>query len=343
MMKRSFVAFLLCAVTIMSANAAPIEYENGGFKARVSGYGNLGLIEPDFAINNATVLADWSVRGQMTYDINDVDRLGLVYSINDHGVDEKHYAHDLFALYQAKGYGRVEIGITESVAEKLGLGLPDVGGLRVNEHPLFYKEIKPHGPVITDTTLANCDTSLRLNVVSAQIGGAQYGLSVAGLSDEYKYAIDAGVKIRRPNGKTKTAYSFGASFTASPDDMDQMAYAPHVTADWRAQLSAAVNVQYNSWIFGLNSRVIYDKNPVGIVSDGFAIGTGVSYDLLKYTVSLTYLLSDTGVWQHDIDDYVDHTLLSSFRYKYSENVDGWISIGTTTKTPFISAGIRLTF
>lgn len=342
-MKTSFFAFALFTATTLSAFAEPIEYENGGFRARVSGYGNLGVIEPDFAINNTTEIVDWSVRGQITYDLNDVHRLGFVYSINDHGVDEKHYAHDLFALYQIKDYGRVEIGITESVAEKLGLGLPDVGGLRVNEHPLFYKEIEPHGPVITDTVLANCDTSLRLNVVSAQINGAQYGLSVSGLSDGYKYAIDGGVKIRRPNGKTKTAYSFGASFTMSPDDMDQIAYAPNVTADWRAQLSAAVNVQYNSWIFGINSRVIYDKNPVGVVSDGFAIGTGVSYDLLQYTISLTYLLSDTGVWQHDIDDYVDHTLLSSFRYKYSEYVDGWISVGLTTKTPFVSAGIRLEF
>ena len=342
-MKTSFFTLALFATTIMSAYAAPIEYENGGFRARLSGYGNLGMIEPNFAINNVTEIVDWSVRGQMTYDINDIHRLGFVYSVNDHGIDEKRYAHDLFALWQVKEYGRIEIGITESVAEKLGLGLPDVGGLRVNEHPLFYKEIKPHHSVITDTTLANCDTSLRVNVVSTQIGGAQYGLSVAGLADGYKYAIDGGVKIRRPNGKTKIAYSFGASFTASPDDMDSMAYAPHVTADWRAQVSGAVNVQYNSWIFGLNSRVIYDKKPVGIVSDGFAIGTGVSYDLLKYTVSLTYLLSDTGVWQSDIDDYVDHTLLSSFRYKYSENVDGWISIGTTTKTPFVSAGIRLTF
>lgn len=342
-MKCFFSTFALMAGAISMANAAPIEYENGGFRARLTGYGNVGVIEPNFAINNATDIIDWSVRGQMTYDINDIHRLGVVYSINDHGVDEKHYAHDLFALWQVKDYGRMEIGITESVAEKLGLGLPDVGGLRVNEHPLFYKEIEPHGSVITDTTLANCDTSLRLNVVSAQIGGVQYGLSVAGLSDGYKYAIDAGVKIRRPNGKTKTAYSFGASFTASPDDMDQMAYAPHVTSDWRAQLSAAMNIQYNSWIFGLNSRVIYDKNPVGIVSDGFAIGTGVSYDLLKYTVSLTYLLSDTGVWQSDVRDYIDHTLLSSFRYKYSENVDGWISVGITTKTPFVSAGLRVAF
>ena len=121
-MKTSLIAIALLSVSAMAANAAPIEYKKDGFTARVSGYGNLGMIEPNFAINNATVLADWSVRGQMTYDLNDIHRLGFVYSINDHGVDEKHYAHDLFALWQVKGYGRLEVGITESVAEKLGWG-----------------------------------------------------------------------------------------------------------------------------------------------------------------------------------------------------------------------------
>ena len=342
-MKTSLIALALFVSALANAAAAPLEYRNGGFRARVSGYGNIGMIEPNFAINNVTEVLDWSVRGQMTYDFNDIHRLGFVYSVNDHGIDEKRYAHDLFALWQVRDYGRLEIGITESVAEKLGLGLPDVGGLRVNEHPLFYKEIEPHHPVITDTTLANCDTSLRVNLVSAQSGGVQYGLSVSGLSDGYKYAVDGGIKIRRPHGKTKTAYSLGASFMASPDDADVVAYAPHVTADWRAQIAAAMNVQYNSWIFGINSRVIYDKDPVGVVSDGFAIGTGISYDLLQYSVSLSYILSDTGVWQSDVNDYIDHTVLSSFRYKYSENVDGWMSIGITTKTPFVSAGLRVTF
>ena len=128
-----------------------------------------------------------------------------------------------------------------------------------------------------------------------------------------------------------------------PDNFDNEIYTPGVTADWRAQLSLAMNLQYNSWIFGVSGRAIYDKNPIGAVSDGFVLGTGVSYDLFQYSVSLIYMLSDTGVWQNDVDDFIDNTVVASFRYKYSENVDGWISGGTTSKTPFISAGMRITF
>jgi hypothetical protein len=155
--------------------------------------------------------------------------------------------------------------------------------------------------------------------------------------------MDAGLKIRRPNGKIKTAYSLGESFMDNPDNFDPEVYTPGVTADWRAQMSMGMNLQYNSWVWGTTARVIYDQDPIGPVSDGFVLGTGVSYDLLRYNVSLTYMFSDTGVWQRDIKDFQDNMLIASFRYKYSENVDLWMSGGTTSKTPFFSAGLRLTF
>ena len=126
-------------------------------------------------------------------------------------------------------------------------------------------------------------------------------------------------------------------------DFDPEVYTPGITADWRAQMSMGMNLQYNSWIWGTTARIIYDQDPIGPVSDGFVLGTGVSYDLLRYSLSLTYMFSDTGVWHSDVDDFRDNMLIVSFRYKYSENVDGWISGGTTSKTPFISAGLRLTF
>lgn len=344
-MKRGYYIGLASVIFALSnANAAePLEYKNGNFSARVSGYGNVGWIEPNFALPNIAFIGDWSARAQLAYDLTDGQRIGLVYSLNQKTTETGGAIDDLFALYQVKNYGRIEIGLTDSVAEKLGLGLPDVGGLRTNDDPIFYKEIKPDGAVISDTTLDTGDGALRLNAVSAVNNGVQYGVSVAGITSKYDFTVDGGIKIRRPDGKTKTAYSFGASFMSSPDNFSQSIYLPRVTADWRAQVSAAMNVQYNSWIFALTGRAIYDENPVGVASDGFIVGAGVSYDFLKYSVSLTYSLSDTGVWDDDVDDYLNHIVLSSFRYKYSENVDGWVSVGMTTETPFVSAGLRLTF
>lgn len=322
------------------ANALQFDYDRVSVK--LTGYGTVGMIEPDF--KSPLFIGDWRARGQITYTASQEYKFGLVYAMDQAALDKGNFSRETFAFVESKSLGRIEVGFTDSIARKLGLGLPDVGGLRINDRPLFNEKIIPDGPVIADTTLTSGrSNSLRLNIASAPATGVQYGISVVGLTDNYDWAIDGGIKIKNSSGKIKTAYSVGASFMKNPDDFDNEVYTPGVTADWRAQVSLGMNMQYNSWIWGTTARVIYDKNPIGPVSDGFVVGTGISYDLLKYSISLTYMFSDTGVWQKNVDDFADNTAIASFRYKYSEFVDGWISGGITSKTPFISAGLRLIF
>lgn len=342
-MRTSYVAIISLFMAMSAVFAAPLEYKYEDVTLRISGYGNVGMIEPDFTLNNSRFLGDWSLRGQMTYDADNNHRFGFVYSLDQQTVDDDKYIDDLFALWQVKGLGRLEIGLTDSVAEKLGLGLPDVGGLRMNDNPLIYKRINPRGPIIADTILDTGSSAPRINVVSTNESGMQYGLSLAGGSEKYDVTLDGAIKIRRPNGKTKTAYSLGGSFMLNPKGFQQSQYSPLVTADWRAQISAAMNLQYNSLIFALNARAIYDQNPIGATADGIILGTGISYDFLKYNLSLTYVFSDTGIWHDEVDDYKNHTVVSSFRYKYSEYIDGWISLGLSVETSFVSAGLRVTF
>lgn len=332
-----FTAIVLTAPTIAHA----LQYDYDDLSVRLTGYATGGLIEPDF--ETPIFVGDWRVRGQFTYRANDDYTLGFVYALDANAVEEDKFMREAFALWQVSERGRLELGFTDSVARKLGVGLPDVGGLRINDKPLFHKKIRPNGPVISDTALTTGRSALRANVVSSVKNGAQYGLSVAGITDDYDWATDFGLKIRNSDGKLKTAYSLGASFMYRPDDYSNDVYTPNVTADWRAQLTAGFNLQYNSWIWGTTARLIYDHNPIGPISDGVVAGTGVSYDLLKYSVSLTYMFSDTGIWNRDVDDFMDHMVIGSFRYKYSESVDGWISLGVSSETPFVSAGMRLTF
>ena len=335
---------ILCAATLFMVfgGAYALEYNIGNTDFRLTGYGTFGMINPD--IETPLSIGDWRMRGQITNSSIQDTKLGFVYALDKAALDKGNFSREVFAFLQSKSLGRVEFGFTDSIARKLGLGLPDVGGLRINDRPLYNEKIIPSGAVIADTTLTSGrSNSLRLNLVSNSNSGTQYGVSVSGITDDYNWAADAGIKFRKSSGKLKSAYSVGASFMNRPDNFDNEIYTPGVTADWRAQLSLAMNLQYNSWIFGVSGRAIYDKNPIGAVSDGFVLGTGVSYDLFQYSVSLIYMLSDTGVWQNDVDDFIDNTVVASFRYKYSENVDGWISGGTTSKTPFISAGMRITF
>ncbi len=334
--------YAVLAVMLFAPNAAnALQYDLGKFSAKLTGYATGGIINPDF--ETPLSIGDWRGRTQLTYDLNDEYKFGAVYALDKAALDKGNLYRETFGYIESRSYGRIEFGLTDSIARKLGVGLPDVGGLRINDRPLYNEKIIPDGPIIADTTLTSGRSDPRINIVSAPKNGAQYGVSASGFAGNYDFAVDAGIKIRRPSGKVKTAYSAGFSFMDNPHDFDVEVYTPGVTADWRGQMSLGMNLQYNSWIWGTTARIIYDNNPVDKVSDGFVVGTGVSYDLLKYSVSLTYMLSDTGVWQSDIDDFIDHMAIASFRYKYSENVDGWMSGGITSKTPFISAGLRLTF
>lgn len=339
MKKLSLTALVLCLGFVGSANA--LQYQTGRSSFKLNASGSAGIIEPKF--KDAVFLGDFDVRGQYNYAIASGQTLGLVYEWDADALDENDYTHDAFALWEMRGVGRIEAGLTESVARKLSVGIPDVGGLRVNHKPLFYKKISPHGVVIPDTSVTSGHDAPRINVVSGPIGVAQYGLSAAAFGSDYDYTVDGGIKFRFPNGKLKSAISLGASFMDNPHGFSPATYVPDIYADWRAQGSIGFNLQYNSWIWGTSVLAVYDKNPVGFAGDGISGGTGLSYDILNYSLSLSYMYSKTGIWHNDFDNYYDHTVIASLRYKYSENVSMWASVGLTTETPFLSAAMKVEF
>jgi len=337
------IALIVAMLTVMGPGTAnALQFNNGRSAIKISGYGAAGFIEPN--LKEPLFLGDFDLRAQYNYAIARGQTLGFVYDWDATALDNREYAHDAFALWENRDIGRIEVGLTESAAHKLGVGVPDVGGLRVNNKPLFYKRISPDGTVIPETSVTSGHTSPRINLVTVPTNVGQYGVSVAAFGDDYDYAVDGGVKFRFPNGKLKSALSLGASFIDNPYKYRLASYAPRVTADWRAQGSIGFNLQYNSWIWGTSVLAIYDKKPVGnVAGDGISAGTGVSYDVLNYSLSLSYLYSHTGIWHEDMDNYDNHSVIGSVRYKYSENISTWASIGLTSETPFLSAALKIEF
>ena len=336
--------YLLCGLMfgcafIDSGHALQYNYGRSAFKFNASG--TAGVIEPKF--RDTLFLGDFDLRAQYNYAVARGQTFGLIYEWDGHALDERDWSHDAFALYEIQDLGRMEIGWTDSVARKLSIGIPDVGGLRVNHKPLFYKKIRLHGNVIPDTMVTTGHDAVRVNLVTVPTNVGQYGVSAAAFGDDYDYAVDGGVKFRFPNGKLKSALSLGASFMEKPDGYSPASYLPDVSADWRAQGSIGFNVQYNSWIFGTSAVAIYDKSPIGTPSDGISAGAGVSYDILNYSVSLSYMYSHTGIWHRDLPHFYDHTGIASFRYKYSENMELWMSLGLTDETPFVATALRAHF
>ena len=338
---------ILCLLT-MTTNAYALDYSFDKLKLKLDADGMVGFLEPK---NDKTLfIDDWDVKAQALYNFNRTQRIGAVYSIDADCVEDHEYIHDAFVLFEDRDLGRAEFGLTHSIARKMGLGLPDVGYLRINNKSILHKELKLDKVLISDTTATTGHDALRLNLATISSDYGQYGISVSGLNDDYNYAVDFAVKLKQPSGKLKAAYSLAMSYMNKPENYTENTYSPTTTADWRTQVALGVNLQYNSFIWGTSARMIYDHNPIHKSADGLVAGTGISYDFLQSSVSITYLFSDTNVWNHkdfdghklDDGDYI-HTALTSFRYKYSDQTSLFMSAGFTDTTPFFAVGLKSGF
>ena len=341
------LSLFICCATI-TTNAVAWDHKNGNWNFRLDADGMVGFLEPK--TDKPIFIDDWDVKAQIFYRLNTTQRFGAVYSIDADCVDDKEYIHDAFVLFEDRDYGRAEFGLTHSIARKMGLGLPDVGYLRINNKSILHKKLDLKRVLISDTTATTGHEALRLNLATSATEYGQYGLSVSAGGDDYDYAIDGAFKIKQPHGKLKSAYYVAVAYIDNPKNYEENSFSPRVTADWRGQLAAGINLQYNSIIWGTSARVIYDGDPIYKTADGFIAGTGISYDLLQSSFSLTYLFSDTNVWNHRdkitherlTGDYI-HTVLASFRYKYTEHTGVFMSLGYTATKPFFAVGIKTGF
>jgi len=344
-MKKISLFVCMCA---LSTNAIALDYKKDNWTFKLDADGMVGFLE--LRDDKPIFIDDWDVKGQIFYNFDKFNRIGAVYSIDADCVEDDEYIHDAFVMFENRNYGRVELGLTHSVARKMGLGLPDVGYLRINDKSILYKKLDLKRVLISDTTATTGHETLRMNIATRATEYGQYGLSISGGGDDYDYAIDGAFKLRRPNGKLKSAYYIALSYIEKPEDYSENSFSPNVTADWRGQIAMGVNLQYNSFIWGTSARMIYDENPIAKTADGFVAGTGVSYDLLQSSFSLSYLFSDTNVWNHRdkitnekmAGDYL-HTILASFRYKYTKQTSVFMSGGMTDKKLFFAVGLRSGF
>ena len=345
-MNKKLVSFIFTTFVFFSP-AFAWDYSVDNWRFKLNADGMIGFLQDNS--DQSDFIDDWEIKAQLFYRFNQSQRFGAVYSIDADSVEDKEYIHNAFILFEDKDVGRIEFGLTNSVARKMGLGLPDVGYLRINHDSLLHKELDLKRVLISDTTATTGHKALHLNLATKNTEYGQYGISFSGLTDDYNYAVDMAVKIKQPAGKLKAAYSLALSYMNKPENYSENSFTPTVTADWRGQVALGLNLQYNSWIWGLSARMIYDENPLNIPADGFVAGTGLSYDLLQYSISLNYIYSDTTVWKHEsnnmtreYNDYI-HTLLASFRYKYSETAHLFMSGGTADTKPFFAVGLKVGF
>ena len=339
---------LIAICCIFGTNAYALDYTTDKWRLALDANGMVGFLENKD--DSAIFINDWDVKASATYRLNSAQRIGAVYSIDADSVDDKNYVHDAFILFQDRDIGRAELGMTHSIARKMGLGLPDIGYLKLNNKSILYKKFDLNKVLISDTTATTGHESLRLNLATVSTDYGQYGLSIAGIGDDYDFAIDTAAKFKQPLGKLKAAYSIALSYMDKPHGYEENSFTAPVYADWRGQAALGLNLQYNSFVFGASARLIYDEKPVLKTSDGLVAGTGVSYDFLQSSVSLNYLYSNTNLWTHhdkntgmELNGGYMNTLIASFRYKYTEHTALFMSGGLAHTVPFISVGLKSGF
>ena len=126
----------LIAIILSYANSSyALDYAVDNWNFKLDADGMIGFLTPK--TEKAIFIDDWDVKTQAFYNFNNTQRFGAIYSIDADCVEDDEYIHDAFILMEDKNLGRAELGLTHSIARKMGLGLPDVGYLRINNKSIF--------------------------------------------------------------------------------------------------------------------------------------------------------------------------------------------------------------
>ena len=323
---------------IFCSGANAFEKQIGQNNIRITAQGATG------AFDRGGAFADYLIRAQASRLLSNRWNIGAIYSYDKLSRDNNKFARDSF-IYAETEWGRIEAGWTESIASKLALALPDVGGTRLNNAPFFLPD---NFIGITNPAVRGNQYAWRLNAATLPTRPWQFGAGqTIGNADGFNKSTDIGIRYRNPYGRTKTSLSFGLSYIDRPFDMTGDAYLPPVFASARYQATTGFNLQYGSLVWAITAKAVVDNRPVGFVSDGLQAGTGLSYDFLAFSASASYIFSSIGIWRPDDKNTSAHTGILSARYKATKYLNVWGSAGLTyfADKPnfFLSGGMGIRF
>ena len=145
---------------VLSFTANALENNYGNLNIKLSGYGTAGYVNTD---NKSNFANDWYIRAQASYHKSKNWLFGAVISHSAWYLAQEKPAMDAFT-YVESPWGRAELGWTDTIATKLGLGLPDVSGLRINKDLIIYDFIDIE-PTISRTSISGAQFAFRVNVV----------------------------------------------------------------------------------------------------------------------------------------------------------------------------------
>jgi len=340
----------LLLILIATPAAAVMNWHYGRNTFRVSGEGHLGVLDDESAFTR------YNLRLEARRRLPNRWHFGAVYSIDEFTVEQGFAARDAFAFLETN-YGRVEAGWTESIATKMGLTLPDVGGTRINNAPFFLPD---DFTGYTNPRVFGNQFAWRMNMATMPTNPIQFGMGTTSWHQSqagFNNSTDVALRFRKPEGRIKSSVSAGFSYVERPMGFKADAFLPPVFATARYQGTLAGNVQWGSLLWAVTTKVTVDQNPdlacdacAGFRTDGIQVGTGASYDVLSMSFSANYIFSNIGVFGHDTNVINNHTAMMSARYKIDQFFSVWATGGSLFSSdpiiginPFFSAGVTARF
>ena len=335
----AMIAASCFALLAMTPSVKAEEFQYGKNTLRLTAKGSAGVINEDN-------FSDFLLRAQASRLMPNKWNVGAIYSIDRDALDRKYKAKDAF-LYAETEWGRLESGWTESIASKLALTLPDVGGTRLDRAPFFHR-----GDFvgITDSAASGNRYAWRMNMATLPTRPFQFGFGrTIGTPDGFNESTDFGIRYRNTGGRTKTSASFGFSYMSRLRDMIDDAYLPPASARARYQGAFGLNVQTGSIMLAAVAKAVLDERPAAARSDGLQLGGGASYDFLAWSASANYIFSNVGIFS-GAENLPSHTGVLSARYKITRHFNIWASGGAViaekrdpTMNYFLSGGLGIAF
>ena len=348
-MKFSFILYPLSFILLATAPAgAVVDWHYGRNTFTAAGEGHLG------ALNQGDAFTRYNLRLRYTRRLPNRWTFGAVYNIDEFTVDQGFWAKDAFA-YLETSFGRLEAGWTESIATKMGLTLPDVGGTRINNAPFFLPD---NFIGDTNTRIFGNQFAWRANMATMPTNPIQLGVGRTFWNQGhagFNNSTDVALRFRQPEGRIKSSISAGFSYVERPMGFDADVFLPPVFADARYQGTLAGNVQWGSLLWAITTKVTLDQNPdldcpacAAFRTDGIQIGTGASYDILSMSFSANYIFSNIGIFGDGAVMFNNHIGMMSARYKIDQFFSVWASGGSLFSNyigtnPFFSAGVTARF
>ncbi len=93
--KNIVLTALFASVLPCVSNA--LEYNLGGADLKLTGYGTVGMIEPE--LETPVFIGDWRVRGQLSADITDNLGFGMVYALDAAAAEKGSWSREAFGFF----------------------------------------------------------------------------------------------------------------------------------------------------------------------------------------------------------------------------------------------------